>query len=308
MNNQVSNDIKTSIKTVKDVFGGRIGLYMRFVLFSLTAIVGKMTFIGLPLFSFAEYKAANQIETDRTVDLNQSFSDTKSVNKYWLALLYALLKGTIIVTVFLIILGLYYGLNLMGVSIDDYLDLERYYSVMIVQVICISLLLVSVSFIHVYFGPVMYLISISDDNGLNEILTQNHKMMTKNNGLFKLMYIWIFFLIRFIVLVAFLSLLGYFAFQYFYDHFFIMTLIIFSLVVFVILPRILVMNRLSSIKLFEHMLENAAYESLFNDEGTTTIVNRIRKEDVLSALFDEIIVEPATEVVEQDEVEEIEVE
>lgn len=296
MNERISDYVSSSMKEAKAAIKNSDVGFLKYLLFTVTSVIGKLFFFSFPLFALADYEIVNLIRTKKPVSIEAAFADSKSMPKYWKTMLYTLMVQLSLIATALVFIGLMFGLSYLGKIFDESAGFARYYTVFFVQLGCVILLIVSVIQIALYFAPTLYLIQSHPDMELTEALNQSVKLLSRN-GKKQLLIAFFQHFIRFIVLTAISTLVVYFVYNVFVRTFFVIVTIPLAILVLLSIPRLLLSYRITTTKIYDKLLEEATYANLFETEQIAPLSSNIRKEELLTALFDEIIVdEPEAKV------------
>lgn len=261
--------------------------FFKFLIFTFTAWIGKLLFFSFPLFSLTEYHLADQIKQDKPCSLEDAFEGAASPKKYWTTFQFAVVFQGVMITLGLLIWGVYVGLDFVGAELDNIMNFNRYYTAWVFQWTSIVIGIFLVYRFSLTYAPVVYLIYTHDDMSLSQALKASQLIMTPTAKR-QLVTIHIEHVIRFLIKAAFGAGLVVMANYGLPQFFFIIIMIIVSIGLLYGIPRLLLSVRLSSVALYDILLENASYETLFDASRNQVNPNRIRKEEVLLKLFDEL--------------------
>ena len=282
-NVSVSSHMTKSKLAIKET---NIG-FVKYFMFTITSWIGKLMFLSFPLFALSEYHLIEQIKQAKPCSLEDAFEGAASFKKYWITCQFALIYQGLILTLALIIWGLTFGLDRIGAQLDDIMNFNRYYTAWVFQWGAIILGVIGVYQISIMYAPVVYLIYTHEDMTLSEALKESQLMMT-GSAKRQLMGIHLSHLSLFMIKVALGGGLLAAAYYGIPRFFFILILVIVSVWLLTGIPRLLLSVRLSSVALYDTLLENASYESLFDASRNKVNPNRIRKEEVLIKLFEDL--------------------
>lgn len=260
---------------------------LKFIIFTITSFIGKLLFLSFPLFALSEYHFIEQIKQAKPCSLEDAFEGAASPKKYWITCQFALIFQGLILTLGLIIFGISLGLDSIGAELDNIMNFNRYYTAWIFQWGAIVIGLILVYQVSLSYAPVVYLIYTNEDITLSEALKESQLMMT-GTAKRRLMGIHLTHLVRFMikaVLGGGLVVAAYFGIP---SIFFTLILVLVSIWLLYGVPRLLLSIRISSASLYDALLENASYESLFDASRNKVNPNRIRKEEVLFKLFEDL--------------------
>jgi len=264
---------------------------LKYLLLTIASILGKFFFFSYPIFAFSEYHIVNQIREKVLFDLEDVFVDSKSIKKYWTMAVGALIYHFILLSGTLFIGLITYFLTFIGSGLNGFSRIFGLSWVSFFLTICIAVLVVFLAWCSIIFEPIVFYIQSNEDIGFSEAYHQVKAWMSKV-GRWKLFVIRLFHWGIFIVYGIIGTVFAIYMYRNWAFFWFIIIATPLGFFIILKLPRLILSNRIASSKLFYDLMNESVYLSLFDQEHTTAFhSSKIRKESVLVALFDEVIVE-----------------
>lgn len=287
MRDSVWHDIQMGFSQSKTVFKAHKQGFFTYLVFMMTTFFGSLVFIFSPIFILADMHVGMQVHESKTLKVEDAFDDSQRLKTVWTTVLVMIILGMIVVGFSAILVGLYYGLQMYGRMIDDFMNYDRYYMSFIGQIITYVLGGILLFLVQMYFESTLYLILKNPESKLSDIVHQNNEMM-KSQGFIQLFVIKVIYFGQLLIILAFLSSIGYYVYPMLTRPLFYLLVLLLLMIFLRFVPKLYLGYRLSSIQLFSRRLENASYVRLI-DNKTPLFSDQIRKEDILKALFDEVI-------------------
>lgn len=285
MNQKLSVYIKKGMRASRGAFRHQSQLYFKYCLFLLTSILGKLLFFTYPLYALAEVRIVKTINETGSFEVEKSFEDANSIKKVWTTILYYLVKGLIYLSGIIILSGFTYLLIYLGKTIDEMTTLKKYYVMFAFGIIGGILILLFIIMVHLLFAPATYLIQKYDDIGISDVISKSISIMSRK-GKMKLFLIEIMHLLYFLLFASiFLGILWFFE-SIFLPLVVIFCSIIFAIILLIMIPKIILSNKIASICLIEELVNEEAYEDSLNNHDRQKSNIKVKKEDLLISLFD----------------------
>ena len=277
----VSSGMRNSKRAIKESDAG----IFRYIAFSIASLPGKLFFLSFPMFAFAQYHMANQVEKREKLSLEGSLEDASNMKKYWAGMQFALFSHIIFITGLLVLGGLSYGLIQMGRALDHYLLFDRYYTMFLFQVVSLCLVFVFIIAKALHFGPVAYLIQ-SNGLGFSEALHQGNKLMSEG-GKTTLFTIHLYYLVRVVMMAGIGFGLAYGASMFAPLPVLIAVSVGVGAVFLRMLPRVMLAHKLSASMLFVDLVKAAAQEHVEDESMYALMSSKVRKDEILLSLFND---------------------
>jgi len=287
MNQKASKYTSIGLSESKEALRADKFNFIKYLMFTVTSIIGKLFFFSFPLFKLSEYHIVHQIKESQTINFEDAFEDSSQVKTYWTMMLFGLIKLFILLTGLVLISALAYGLIALGTAMDTYELRYQHNFILFFQVVSVILYVIFLFCNSLIYAPVGFLIQSHPEMGLREALSQS-KVIFNAYGRGKLFVIRIRLLLRFIAYIVLASAVGLISYIWLTPYYFIGIVIILSILLLQSLPRILLSNQIASTRLYLDLIEDSAYQSLFEANPSPLFDNGLRKEDLLSSLFDEV--------------------
>jgi hypothetical protein len=272
------NESKTALKSSKIP-------RFQLLLFILSTFIGKLFFLSAPLFMMAEYRLVKQVQETHRIRLEDAFADSHRSSVYKTMTL-AVLWNQIVIFSGLLLLGLLtFGLSIVAQQFSSYVFPFDWSG--LAYTIGILLGVGFVITIFLWFDPMIFLIHTQENYGLSDAMKKAEEMMT-NTGMFKLIMIRLHHLFLILVFAgggAWLALYAYFSYSVVW---FLVFLIPIVLIVFAKVPQILLSQRMACTMLYDDLVEESTYQSLYDQSFKGLDSEKIGKERLLVALFDEL--------------------
>ena len=300
MSQRVSQYVSMGMRDSKYVIGAGKGIFFKYFIFSMSSLIGKLFFLSYPLFALGDYHIIKQIEEGKKISLEDAFEDSNVGKKYWTTTHFALVNHIIFLIGMIIIAGLSFGLIQMGYTLDRYFRFDQGYTVFVSQIISGCIFIVFIIQKQLYFGPVTYLIQSNEDNGLSDTLRQSALIMT-NYGKVKLLYIYLYYVIRLLIYGFVSVLLSYGAYVLLPDFWFVFVTILLGVNLLKSMTKIMLAHKISSSKLFVDLIKEATYKSLGDQNRYKVFENKVSKKDILITLFEEMRVEEKSDTSDKQE-------
>jgi hypothetical protein len=260
---------------------------IKFLLFTLTSMLGKLIPLSFPLFALSDYRLVYKIQKGTTFHMEDGFEGAKSTKHYWVTLQFILYMECLMIVVLGLIFMLYLSLNYIGSELDNLMNFNRYYTAWFFQITSIVFAVIAIYNIGLSFAPVVYIVSNQDEPNLSEALKDARKMMTPQAKM-KLIEIHFLHVVRFLPKLLIGAALAYYAVMNFQVILYLIVIIVVSIALLFSLPKYLLSIRISSVHLFDSWMEGIAYTSLFDGTNQSDYNQRIQKEEVLLKLFEDI--------------------
>lgn len=290
---------KGIIISTKALHKSKVG-FMRYFFYSMTAIIGKLSFIGTPLFMVSDEAVINQIEDQASFQLEGVLDEAKQHQKYYTLLQMVLLKRLLMVVGFGLIALMTTGFVMFSMALDSYLDFDRYYIAFFFQLTGGILLVLYPLMVMIQFQGIRYLI-IDKGLSLSDAAKENKQILSKS-AQFKLGVIYLMYLLGLLLFIGLLVGLGFVAYVELFTYAFYLVVTLMVTLALLLLPRWQLALLVTTRMVYMDFLDANYYQTLVNNHKSSA--DKLRKEAVLNSLFDEVLdlEVTQTDVVESDDI------
>jgi len=285
MTKQATKYIKMGVSQSKKSLKESDISIVKFSVFYFLSIFGKLILFLYPLFVFADYSIAKESHAEQKITFKNILKDSDHPKKYFYAILYISIKSLLIILGTLLIGGLAFGLIQLGMFLDEYFLLERYYIALFFQFVSITLLVIFFVYVSLYLSPIIYLIQ-SRGFSFSEAFNYNSKMLNSQNKV-KLLLIQLFYLLLLLLNITVLGSVVLFMLFISFPLFIVMSIIM-GLILILRLPRIFMSYSISKVVFFDDIVEELKFNAIEENDDSSTLDNMASKEKVLLKLFEDL--------------------
>lgn len=254
MVNQLSWYLKKGFRGVESAFQKR-GLFFKYILYLFASFIGKGIFLAYPLFALADVKIVKEIEETGSFKVENAFADADKPKKYWITLVFYVLKMLFLAAGIGIILGIIALFSIFSFQMY-YSDIDTFAAFLtFLYIIGIIAGTIFIIYFLLYLAPATYLLQTSDGIGICEVL--NKSFSTMKNGKMKLFLIYLIhfliFLAAFAIGFVILSLIQLIAPL---EIVFLFAVVIVLSLLFILLPILVLANKIASLTLIKDLIDS----------------------------------------------------
>ncbi len=274
-------------KEAKTLLKGTRRHYLKYFVFTLSAIIGKLFFLSHPLFSLTEYKLINEALRGNDIDLEKALIDSTKQKKFWTAVQFVLIDQVIFI-VGLILIGLIALISVqLGFLLDISLNFNQPFLFITFITLNIILFLVFILYKSVYFGPVLFFIQNEESALLHEAFSKAALVMKSGNKL-KLLHIKLIYLFKFSLYLALSIAVAYYTFELLTFLWGLIVTLILTVLILRLLPKMVFSHGFATSKFFNDLQNEVAIELAYDPVALVKDTSTLKKEEILLTLFDTV--------------------